>query len=83
MSIYDVISSIWRNHPRGATTFSNCCCGRAAKRGSEPCLLCLRDMLTSTGKVTEQEVDALYAQITLTVNLEAALIEQIGESARL
>ena len=47
--IYEVIHSVWRNHPKYPSTFSNCECGRGARRGSEPCLKCLADILKKMG----------------------------------
>lgn len=63
MTISEVIHSVWRNNPVGCTTWSQCECGGNSRRGSEPCLECLRDALVATGRVREYTVYDWYRAI--------------------
>jgi len=86
MSIYDVMRSIWRNHPQGVSTFSECECGRKARRGGEPCLECLSEKLQAGG-VSELEYDHLCNLIRdcrlVEKQVVARVIRCVGESAEL
>lgn len=46
---------IWRNMPRGATTFGECAneCGRAPGRGCGPCVVCAEEAL---GRLTTPQL---------------------------
>ena len=86
MSIYDVIRSVWRNHPKSPSTLSVCECGRRSRRGSEPCLDCLSDKLQIAG-VSKTEIDYLCRLVRSVQTAEnqviARAIKCVGEGADL
>lgn len=78
-NIYDMFHLIWRQHPRHASTFSQCPCKRMSRRGGGSCLLCLKDKFTASGKVTPEQVDAFYTAIRIVIKIETDLVDVIGE----
>lgn len=78
MTIYDIIHSVWRNYSRHDSTVSQCDCGRKARRGNEPCLLCLSDKITATGKVDQYAVTGWFDAIRRVREIEQLLIDELG-----
>lgn len=70
---------MWCNYPRNASTFSNCPCGRMARRGDGTCVLCLQDRLVATGKVSYEDVVQYMKSIQAMRAIEYALVDAIGE----
>ena len=83
MSIYDWFHSVWRNHPRCASTFSQCWSGRSARRGGEPCTKCLKEMLAATGKISVAEAHHFIKKVEELRKIEAEFVELIGEDIEL
>jgi len=84
MNIYEIISAIWKNCPNHVTIFSECECGRSARRGSYPCITCLRDRLIKDDDgVHTPVVDELLRAIIKVREVECELIELVGEDAEL
>jgi hypothetical protein len=73
MTIQNWIHAVWRNYPRGATTFAQCKCGRHSSRGGGLCNECLVEKLTATGKVSVELADEYIRQVRDIRTFEAKL----------
>jgi len=78
MNIHEIIRSAWRNFPRDPSTMSMCECGRYQRRGSEPCLVCLKDAMEQLGIAPGDYFD-LIKQVK---KLEAVFIKIVGEDKK-
>lgn len=83
MTIYELVHSMWRNHPAHASTFSNCECGRHSRRGGEPCIMCISDKLVATGKISKVVVDHWINLILKLRTVESTLVAVVGKDAEL
>ena len=82
MHIYDALHSIRRNVPLGVTTMSKCSCGREPRRGGEPCLKCLTELLVKAGADGAQVLTYIQCLDTAR-NIEASIIGDVGEGVEL
>lgn len=77
MTVHDIIHSVWRNHPRGATTMSKCECGRLHRRGSEPCLMCLRSLLCDKLGIPSKTISKFFKAVAAVRDLEVEITESV------